>query len=158
MQAAEQVRGLQPLKNPVQVPNITFFDGKRPIQLTAFKGKYVLVNFWATWCSPCVIEMPSLDRLAKKLAKENIVVVAISEDEGGGSQVRPFVEKLQFKQLKILYDPNKQAFRDFGLRGLPTTYLLNPEGKIVSTLEGNAVWDTGQIYDQIISELRSSKK
>lgn len=158
VEAAEQGRGLQPLKNPIPTPKISFFDGKKPIELAAFKGRYLLVNFWATWCSPCVSEMPSLDRLAKKLAMENITIVAISEDEGGVSQVRPFVEKLQLNKLKILYDTSKKAFRDFGLRGLPTTYLINPDGMVVSTLEGSAVWDTGFIYDQIINELRGQKK
>lgn len=156
--SAEQVKSLQPLRSPVQITKSSYFDGQRPIELTAFKGKYVLVNFWATWCGPCVSEMPSLDRLAKKLAKENIVVVAISEDEGGVSQVRPFVKKLQLNKLTILYDTSKTAFRDFGLRGLPTTYLINPDGKVVSTLEGSAVWDSGPVYNQIINELRASKK
>lgn len=86
--AAEQNRGLQPLQKPTEIPRVIFSDGKKPLELSVFKGRYLLVNFWATWCSPCLSEMPSLDRLAKKLAKENITVVAISEDEGGVTQVR----------------------------------------------------------------------
>lgn len=156
--AADQSKGLQTLQKAFPVPKAKYFDGKQAIDLSEFKGKYVLLNFWATWCSPCLSEMPSLDRLSKKLQDKNILVIAISEDEGGVSQVRPFIQKLQLKSLKILYDSEKRGFKDFGLRGLPSTFLISPEGMVVANFEGSAVWDEGKIYNQIINILSVERK
>jgi thiol-disulfide isomerase/thioredoxin len=134
----------------VVLPETEFSDGRRPIKLSSYKGQYILVNFWATWCSPCVSEMPALDRLASKLQKKGVIVVGLSQDEGGKTQVQPFLEKLNLTKMQILYDPDKKAFRDYGLRGLPTTILVSPEGKIIARLEGAAAWDKGSLAEQVI--------
>lgn len=133
----------------VVAPHTQFSDGKRAISLSTFAGKYVLVNFWATWCAPCVREMPALDRLAAKLEKRGIVVVAISQDETGPTQVRPFVDKLKLSKVKILYDTDKRGYRDYALRGLPTTVLISPQGKLLARLEGSAAWDEGALIKQV---------
>jgi thiol-disulfide isomerase/thioredoxin len=135
----------------VAAPLTQLSDGKRPLTLAAFKGHYVLVNFWATWCSPCVQEMPALDRLAARMEKQGLKVVAVSQDEGGPAVVRPFAEKLKLSKILILYDAEKRTFRDYGLRGLPTTVLLSPEGKVLARLEGSAVWDEGPLAAQVAS-------
>lgn len=147
---AGETKQMQLISGNVVAPNSQFSDGTRPMSLSAFKGKYVLVNFWATWCSPCVKEMPALDRLAARLERNGVVVVAISQDEGGATQVRPFVEKLKLTKMRVLYDPDKRAFRDYALRGLPTTILVSPEGKLVARLEGSASWDEGALAGQVI--------
>ncbi len=130
-------------------PEIQFSDGKKSLSLTSHKGKYLLVNFWATWCIPCVREMPALDRLASKLKKDNFLVIAISQDEGGSTVVDSFVEKLNLSNILILYDPTKKAFRHYALRGLPTTVLISPEGKLIARLEGEAAWDEGALLEQV---------
>jgi len=140
---------MQLITGNVKAPAFRFSDGKQPIGLDAFKGKYVLVNFWATWCKPCVTEMPSLDRLASRLQKKGVVVIAISQDEGGSSQVRPFTEKLNLSKLRILFDPEKRSFRDYALRGLPTTVLISPTGNLIARLEGSAAWDEGVLAAQV---------
>lgn len=137
------------LTNAIPTPATKFSDGKNPVSLDSYRGKYILANFWATWCSPCIREMPALDRLAANLETRNLMVVAISQDEGGPAQVKPFIEKLKLNKIRILYDTDKRAFRDFALRGLPTTVLISPEGKLLSRLEGGAAWDEGSLAAQV---------
>lgn len=146
---AAETKQMQLLPANVLAPQFQFSDGKRPIALSAFKGRYVVVNFWATWCTPCVKEMPALDRLAGRLEKNGVIVLAISEDEGGATQVRPFAEKLKLSKVRILYDPEKRGFRDYALRGLPTTILISPQGHLVARLEGGAAWDEGALAAQM---------
>ena len=140
---------MQQVSGSVFAPSSKFFDGKKSVSLDAFKGKYVLVNFWATWCAPCVKEMPALDRLASRLEKQGLIVVAISQDEGGVAQVKPFLDKMKLTKTKILYALNKRVFRDYALRGLPTSILISPEGKLIARLEGAATWDEGILVTQI---------
>lgn len=154
---AAETKQMQLISGSVAAPDSQFSDGKRPMGLSAFKGKYVLANFWATWCSPCIKEMPALDRLAARLEKSGVVVVAVSQDEGGVTQVKPFVEKLKLTKMRVLYDPDKKAFRDYALRGLPTTVLVSPEGKLVARLEGSAAWDEGALAEQVMKLTNAAK-
>lgn len=147
--AAADTKQMQVMASTIQAPASRVSDGKQALGLDAYRGKFVLVNFWATWCAPCVKEMPALDRLANRLEKKGVVVVAISQDEGGIFQVRPFVEKLRLTKIRILYDPEKRSFRDYALRGLPTTVLISPRGSIIARLEGSAAWDEGALAAQV---------
>jgi thiol-disulfide isomerase/thioredoxin len=147
--AAADTKQMQVMASTIQAPASRVSDGKQALGLDAYRGKFVLVNFWATWCAPCVKEMPALDRLANRLEKKGVVVVAISQDEGGIFQVRPFVEKLRLTKIRILYDPEKRSFRDYALRGLPTTVLMSPRGSIIARLEGSAAWDEGALAAQV---------
>ncbi len=79
------------------------------------------------------------------------MVIAISQDEGGPAQVRPFAEKLKLSKVKILYDTDKRGFRDYALRGLPTTVLISPQGMVMARLEGSATWDVGGLANQVES-------
>ncbi|MDO8437146.1 MAG: TlpA disulfide reductase family protein [Nitrosomonadaceae bacterium] len=147
--AAGSERIMRVLQPSINVPTTQFFDGSKQITLDAFRGHFVIVNFWATWCSPCIMEMPSLDRAAEKLAKNNVLVIAISQDEGGPTQVKIFLDRLKLEKIQILYDLDSKSFRDFAIRGLPTSVLLSPNGKILARLEGNAEWDQGPLLEQI---------
>jgi thiol-disulfide isomerase/thioredoxin len=149
-QAAE-VKLMQTMAANLAAPTLQFSDGERPVSLSAFEGKYVLANFWATWCAPCIQEMPALHRLSEKLEKKSVVVVAISQDEAGPAQVRPFVEKLKLSRLTILYDMEKSAIQAYALRGLPTTFLISPTGMLLARLEGSAAWDEGALAEQVIN-------
>ena len=151
--AAETKKLMRLVQPGIQLPKGVFFDGKKAISLDAFQGNYVLLNFWATWCAPCIKEMPALDRLAGKLVNQNFIVVAVSQDEGGPSLVRPFVEKLKISNLRVIYDQDKRSFREYALRGLPTTVLISPDGKIIARLEGGADWDEGDLFKQIHREI-----
>jgi thiol-disulfide isomerase/thioredoxin len=127
---------------PKPVPEIGFTTMKgEPTDLEAFRGKVVLLNLWATWCGPCVQEMPSLERLQAQLGGEGLSIIALSSDRGGANVVEPFLGNLGLKQLPIFLDPRSAATRTLGARGLPTTLLIDREGREIGRLEGAAVWD-----------------
>jgi len=110
--------------------------------LAAFKGRVLLVNYWATWCSPCVAEMPSLDRLEDNLGGDDFAVLPIASDRAGLRVVEPFYEKAGLKKLPIYLDQDMKFTRSSGVRGLPTTLLIDREGRELGRLEGDAAWDS----------------
>ncbi|MBK1670651.1 hypothetical protein CKO28_21760 [Rhodovibrio sodomensis] len=129
---------------PRPAPEATFTtrDGAT-VQLADFEGKVLLVNFWATWCAPCVEEMPTLDGLQQALGGAAFQVLAVSQDRGGLSKVEPFLrEELNLQALPIYLDTDGSLAQAFGLRGMPTTYLLNARGQVVGGLEGPADWNS----------------
>src|SRR5262245_24374054 len=132
------------LTNPPQpAPELKFTDDTgREISLADFRGRAVLVNLWATWCVPCVEELPALDRLQAKLGGPQFEVVALSVDREGASVVVPYLEKHEIKSLARYLDNANLATRTFKARGLPTTMLIDAEGREVGRLEGAAQWDT----------------
>ena len=109
---------------------------------SAFRGRALLINLWATWCPPCVAEMPALDRTAAALADEGFVVLPLSSDRGGAAQVQAFYTRTGVTHLPVLLDPRGVAARVLGTRGLPTTIIVNRAGEEVARLEGEAVWDS----------------
>lgn len=124
-------------------PEITIIDGQgATLGLDAFRGKTVLLNFWATWCGPCLREMPALDRLQERLGGEKFQVVAVSTDRGGREQVTQYLQQLSIRNLGIYLDPTGKAWRAFGSFGMPTTMLISPEGKEIGRLVGPAEWDS----------------
>ena len=119
-------------------------DGKA-LRLADFKGRLVLVNFWATWCAPCVREMPSLLRLHKARAGADFTVLAVSQDLKGWPAIEPFVGRLGLADLPIAHDPKGALARAFGVRGIPTTVLLGRDGRILGRLAGVAEWDSPEV-------------
>ncbi|MGD1877855.1 MAG: TlpA disulfide reductase family protein [Kiloniellaceae bacterium] len=110
--------------------------------LADFRGQVVLVNFWATWCVPCVAEMPDLERLHTALADEGFAVLAISQDRGGSSVVAPFLARLDLQRLPVFLDPKGVMGRQFALKGLPTSFLIGRDGRVLAGLVGPAPWDS----------------
>ena len=143
-----------PLDPPRPAPELSFSgrDGS-PARLADFRGRVVLVNLWATWCAPCVREMPSLDRLQEKLGNR-LDVIAISEDRGGAHVVEPFLAKLEVKHLAIYLDAGAAAQGAFQVRGLPTSFLIDADGRILGSLEGAAIWDTPEMVARLDAYLR----
>jgi len=134
---------------PQPAPAISFtdLDGKAAT-LDDFKGAVTLVNLWATWCQPCLKEMPSLGRLQKAEAGR-LKIVAISEDHGGADKVKPFVKEHDLGKLPIYLDPKNAALHAFALRGLPTSILIGADGKVLGKVEGAADWDGGKLRDAL---------
>jgi thiol-disulfide isomerase/thioredoxin len=129
--------------DPQPAPDVAFTDrdGAR-VRLADFKGRVVLVNFWATWCAPCVEEMPTLDALQADLGSDAFTVLAVSEDMGGLETVEPFLrDKLDLQTLDIYLDDKGALAQAFGVRGMPTTYLIDASGRVVGGLEGPANWN-----------------
>ncbi len=108
----------------------------------SLKGKVVLLNFWATWCAPCIIELPTLDALQRELGGADFEVVTISIDRRGMEVVGPFWRERGFRHLAIRLDPASRLMRDFGVRGLPTTYLIARDGTVAGYLEGHGDWNS----------------
>jgi len=142
-----------PALPPLPAPAVSFVDLiGNTVSLSEFTGKIVLVNLWATWCEPCLREMPSLERLQLRLG-EKITVVAVSEDRGGGKTVEPFIDKLELKSIKTYLDPKSTAERAFKVQGLPTTFLIDRKGRVLGRVEGAAEWDSPKLLDILKSFL-----
>jgi thiol-disulfide isomerase/thioredoxin len=131
-----------PLDPPRPAPEAGFVerDGT-PHRLEDFRGRFLLVNLWATWCAPCVREMPSLARLQAKLGNR-LAVLAVSEDRGGAQVVEPFIEKHGLEALAVYLDPKSALGEGLEISGLPTTFLIDDQGRILGELKGAAEWDS----------------
>lgn len=128
------------LDPPQPAPALAFTTREgAPKTLADFRGRLLLVNFWATWCGPCVAEMPSLDRLQARLGSR-LTVLAISEDRRGGEVVDPFLARLKLADLAIYLDTKNSALQTFGLVGLPTSILIDRDGRMVWRVEGGVDW------------------
>lgn len=116
-------------------------DGK-DIDLSAYRGKVVLLNFWATWCAPCIREMPSLDMLQERLGGKSFAVVAVSIDRMGYAKMEPFLRRIRVTRLHIYLDKTSTLYRKFGVQALPTTFVIDRRGRVRGYLEGPAEWDS----------------
>ena len=130
------------IEEGVDAPNFTLknLEGKE-VSLNEFRGKYVLVNFWATWCGPCKIEMPSLETLYQRFKNKNFVMLAISNDMYGATVVKPFIKanKINFP---VLLDQHLKASNGFGVVSLPSTFMIDPKGEIIGAILGAEDWAT----------------
>lgn len=109
------------------------------VSLSQQRGKYVLVNFWATWCGPCKMEMPALETLHQRFKSKNFSLLAISNDMFGAQIVEPFV-KANNLSFPILLDQQLQASNKYGVVSLPTTFMIDPQGNIIGELRGAEDW------------------
>ena len=146
-----------PAVPPKPAPSFSFTDlGGNAVSLADFADKLVVLNLWATWCAPCLREMPSLDRMQARLG-ENVVVLAISEDRGGSKAVEPFIDKLGLKSVKLYLDPKSGAERAFKVQGLPTSFVIDRRGNVLGRVEGAAEWDSTKLLDTLRSFLASDE-
>lgn len=125
------------------------------VPLSAFRGRVVLMNFWATWCAPCVREMPSLARLHKRLRGEDFTVIAVSEDRGGPQAVEPFVRRHGLEGVPIFYDARMTASRALGIDGIPTTLLIDRDGREVGRIQAAAEWDSPEAIALVRREIEA---
>ncbi len=131
---------------PKPIPPLAFVDGEgRRVDLSEFAGRLVLLNLWATWCGPCVKEMPSLDRLQAQLGGAAFQVVALSLDRGGKAAVEPFYQKTGVGHLALFLDPGSRSMQTLALRGLPTTLLVDQDGRELGRVEGAVEWDSPEV-------------
>ncbi len=140
---------------PQPMPPLAFIDDKgRSHTLADFRGKALLVNIWATWCAPCREEMPALDRLEDKLGGPGFQVIALSIDSGGAAAVRRFYEETGVRALAVYVDPAMQATSSLKLVGVPTTLLVDREGREIGRHTGPARWDGPDSVDAIKARLQ----
>ena len=113
----------------------------QPRLLSEYRGKWVVLNFWATWCAPCRHEMPGLDRLNAEMGGEDFAVVTVATGRNAVPGIRKFFAEAEVTTLPGLRDPKSALARKAGVMGLPVTLVLNPEGQEVARLIGDAEWD-----------------
>lgn len=129
---------------PRPLPALAFNDGTgQPTNLESLRGKVVLLNIWATWCPPCRKEMPSLDRLQHQLGGDGLEVVALSIDTGaeGLALVKSFYAAMAIRNLRVYNDPTGSAGYQLNAPGVPTTLLLDREGRELGRIGGPVTWD-----------------
>lgn len=124
-------------------PDISFVDvhGKQH-HLSEFRGHGMVINLWATWCPPCVEEMPSLAALSKALAPDDIAVLPLSSDNGGAKAVETFFAAHAITGLPVLLDPDGAAVRALHAPGLPTSVIIDKQGRERARVVGAADWST----------------
>ena len=127
---------------PRPVAELAFEDGQgRKRTLSEFRDKVVLLNVWATWCAPCREEMPALDRLQRKLGGPGFEVLALSIDSGGAAAVKRFYNEIGIRSLAIYVDPSARATSTLAAMGVPTTLLIDRQGREIGRRTGPEQWD-----------------
>ncbi|MBI4610256.1 MAG: TlpA family protein disulfide reductase [Candidatus Rokubacteria bacterium] len=154
---AMKALGILEPRERTAAPNVTLptLQGK-PFSFVDLKGKVVLVNFWATWCLPCQWEMPLMDKLYQAYRARGFVIAAISLDQEGAAVVEPFVRERKLT-YPVLLDPSLKAALQFGVRGVPATFLIGPDGFIKGITYGPKEWDGPEARALIESLLRTGK-
>ena len=140
---------------PVQeLPELKFMNRKnRELTLEAFRGSFVLLNIWATWCAPCREEMPALDRLQENLGGADFQVLALSIDEAHPSIIRKFYAGLGIESLFVYHDPTNRVSSRLNVPGIPATFLIDREGRGIGYVIGPVEWDKPEIVKEIRSFL-----
>jgi len=155
---AGEIKNFQPTRPVRPVPKVTFFDqADKPRTLAEHRGKGVVLNFWATWCAPCVREMPSLDRLQALVEKDGIVVLPLSIDREGLPVAKRFYEKNELRNLPVLVDKTREALHRLSIRGLPTTVLIDPSGNEIGRVTGENVWDSPETINFLRKHIAGPK-
>jgi thiol-disulfide isomerase/thioredoxin len=127
---------------PEELADVKFLGGDgKEVSLGGLKGKVVLLNLWATWCAPCLKEMPGLDRLQKELGSDRFEVVALAVDRTGLAGAKKFLDKIKVANLALYADPTAKAGSALKAVGMPATILIGKDGREIGRLTGPAEWD-----------------
>ena len=142
-------------KTPEPLPAFTFNDASGAAKTIAdWKGKVVLLNLWATWCVPCRKEMPALERLQTELGGDGFEVIALSVDRGGLPTSKKFLDEIKIARLSLYTEAGSKSVGLLRAPGLPTTLLINRDGREIGRLAGPAEWDSADAKRLIKSVLK----
>ena len=141
---------LSPIPDKPKAPDFTLKDtnGKEH-SLAAYRGKVVIVNFWAVWCLPCRKEMPSMQRAWEKVRDQDVVLLAVNWGDNLKS-IGQFRDSLPPMDFPFLVGGDEAMTQAWSVRGLPTTYVINPEGLMVYKLVGETEWDKPEFLDKVL--------
>jgi len=169
--SVQQIRSAEPLSTPPQTVVAGEPTGYEPapdielkkleggtVKLSDYRGKWVFLNIWATWCTPCIYEMPAMEKFYQKFKSKNLVMLAVSVDGKDSKQaVIDFVldKKLTFE---IFLDPENTILRQFRSNSLPSTYIINPDGFIVSQAMGAREWMDPTVIEYFAGLMSIDKK
>ncbi len=126
---------------------LTTLDG-REVRLSDYRGHVVFLNFWATWCGPCKVEMPTMERLYREYRRRGFAILAVSTDSEGSAVTRPYREALGLT-FTIAHDPDAVVMRLYGVRTLPVTFLVDRKGVITHQFFGQRDWQEPDARDFI---------
>ncbi len=133
-------------KNPKKLEKINFKNiNNETINLNSFENSLIIINFWATWCAPCIEEMPSLDRLKTNPIFNNLEIIPINVGRDNITKLKDFYKKLKINDLKIYFDKDVELANKFLLRGLPTTVFINKQGEEFARVIGFVNFDDKNI-------------
>lgn len=136
-----------------ELPDLHFSDpAGKPTSLKHLRGRVILLNLWATWCPPCLEEMPALDRLHARLGGEKFAVVTLALDSPAKAEA--FLRQIKATTLQAYTDTEGRALRTLGVSAVPTTLLIDPRGREIGRLSGAAAWDQQPAVDLILSYLK----
>ncbi len=139
---------------PKPVPDVPFYDeAGNEYRLSDFKGQVLLVNLWATWCAPCLTEMPTLDNLQKEMGSDRFQVMALSVDKKGIEVSREFLDRVNSPNVKLYSDPTFKMAIKFTAHGLPATILIDKHGREIGRIVAPAEWDSADAKRMIKAAL-----
>jgi cytochrome c biogenesis protein CcmG, thiol:disulfide interchange protein DsbE len=119
--------------------NVAALEGGK-VRLADLKGKVVFLNLWATWCPPCMEEMPAMERLWQRYKDQGLVVIALSMDSAGAKVVKPFIEQAKFT-YRVALDPKMEIAELYGARSIPSTFIIDRSGVLRGIALGPRDWD-----------------
>jgi len=148
-QGEASCRPLEPTLRGVPAPSwqLQDLEGK-PVSLQDFSGKFLVINFWATWCEPCIGEWPQIDRLAERFAdRDDVVVLAISIDKSR-DDIRPFLDRMSLSETPtvVLWDPEQTIHQTYGSAKIPDTFFVGPDGQLIHQYVNVRDWGKPAAY------------
>lgn len=148
-------------KSPKTVPEATYLEGlEKSVPLAALKGGWTILNLWATWCTPCVAELPSLQKLSDAYKGKGLRVVAVSLDNAQTvAELNEMVARVKLSKIKVAqnWDDKGEIAYTLWPEAVPTTYIISPAGKMFATFEGDADWMSPEALAFVDSLLKASK-
>ena len=116
--------------------------------LDSFRGQVVVLNFWATWCAPCRVEMPSFEKLYRRYRSEGVAVLAVTLDKNAGPKIKSFVDEYELS-FPILLDEEGEVERLYPSMTIPFTYVIDREGRVVARVDGAKNWESNETFEAI---------
>ncbi|AUD58242.1 alkyl hydroperoxide reductase [Shewanella sp. Pdp11] len=148
MESTVDLINVLPKTFPIEPVTFNDVDGKT-IDFSQFKGRIIMVNMWATWCPPCVRELPAIERLATKFKAEDFVLLPISIDAEGKQQVQPFLSSLGMPNFNSYYDQPQSLGDVFPLDTIPATFILDQQGQLIAFVRSYVDWDDAKAVSLI---------
>ncbi len=162
-QAERQVQSsvdlISVLPKPFPIEAVAFKDSEgSSVDFSQYKGKVIMVNMWATWCPPCVRELPAISRFSAKIGSDDFEVLPVSIDLEGNKQVEPFLKSLGMEDFNTYYDKEQKLGNVFPLDTIPATFILNREGELIAFVRTFVDWDDDKAVTLIKGFLAESQQ